>query len=170
MKSACSPCRVLEIADVLIGALRGASAWSVGERELFARRTERSHTARSRRGRSETRQRWTRCLTTTEPHPSTKNAGHAAFLEKITQEAGQMGKRDVDRLREFHVSDKAIEDALHVCVLAIAVKYAMQHLRRSLRPTQVCQRARDAGASIAKACHARLPRLLRLTEEAFSQI
>ena len=40
-----------------------------------------------------------------------------AFLEKVTLAPGRIGKQDVDRLRELSVSDEAIEDALHVCVL-----------------------------------------------------
>jgi alkylhydroperoxidase family enzyme len=40
-----------------------------------------------------------------------------ALLEKITLEADQVGAQDLERLRDLHIAEEAVENALHVCVL-----------------------------------------------------
>jgi uncharacterized peroxidase-related enzyme len=105
--------------------MRGMSAWSLGEVELFAAFVSKlntcqywlgDHTAVAVLGLDETTVRAVLADWRTAPINEQLRIT-LGFLEKLTLSPGEVGPQDIESLRAAEVSEAAIEEVIYVCFL-----------------------------------------------------
>jgi uncharacterized peroxidase-related enzyme len=101
--------------------LRGSSAWSAGERELFATVVSRANSCQfcvGTHGEIASKEMGSDALERLDSgRVVPKAAAVAMFVEKLTREPGSMSPADVDQVRAAGVDDEALAEAIYVAFL-----------------------------------------------------
>jgi len=141
--------------------LRGPSAWSVGERELFAAVVSRANSCEfcvGTHGEIAAKELGRDVLARLDAGAADpRAAAAAAFAEALTRDPGAVSAADVARARAAGVDDDALAEAVYV-VLFFST---MNRVADALGFEHRSDRDRRWGAEILRRNGYRLPRLLR---------
>lgn len=140
--------------------LRGPSAWSVGERELFAAVVSRTNSCEfcvGTHGQIAARELGRDVLVRLEEGTwSARAAAAAAFLEGLTRDPRSVSAADVERARAAGVDDDALAEAIYVAFFF----NTMNRLADALGFEHRSDRARVRGAEMLRRRGYRIPGFL----------
>jgi uncharacterized peroxidase-related enzyme len=140
--------------------LRGRSAWSVGERELFAAVVSRANSCQfcvGTHGQIAAQELGSDVLERLEAGTLTpRAAATAAFLEALTREPEQLSPADADRVRGTGVSDDELAEAIYIAFMFNTINRVADALGFEHRT----ETSRKRGATILRRGGYRIPRFL----------
>lgn len=140
--------------------LRGPSAWSVGERELFAAVVSRANRCQfcvGTHGEIAARELGQDGLAELdEGRLSPRAAAAASFIEKLTRDPSIVSAEDVERARAAGVEEDALAEAIYVAFMFNTINRVADALRFQHRS----DRDRRRGAEVLRRLGYRLPAFL----------
>jgi uncharacterized peroxidase-related enzyme len=144
--------------------LRGPSAWTVGERELFAAVVSRANSCGfcvGTHGEIASKELGHDALTALgDGRISARAAAAAMFIERLTRDPASMSTADVEQTRAAGVDDDALAEAIYVAFMFNAINRVVD----ALDFAHASDRARRRGAAVLRRRGYRLPAVLLRSE------